>query len=386
MSNIASTNADDYVLKKDKDRNIWNRRMQSLVHDAVQISDVRVVLETCAKVIEYWAGNLREDALDYCLAETNSAKDLRAFAGIGGPSWLVEDFTGASESIILLKFHKTTSLADDCAAKIDAVREARSVLANNLHEYVANSLSSAEPARIFKIEELVDTIAGQAFSVVKHIRLIASQFPSHRSDIMESERQTCVALLFAANPKGTARLALDEEVREIETKIRAAEHRDTLKLISKWAVRPDDLLQALNQYNARIVHFSGHGSPSDEIILTNDQGEAKPVSKAALSSLFKTLRGDVRLVILNACFSQTQAEAIAEHIDCTIGMSKAIGDKAAIKFAASVYRAIGFGKSVQDAFDQGITAILLEGIPEENTPQLLCRKGVDPKSVQLLHP
>jgi len=67
-------------------------------------------------------------------------------------------------------------------------------------------------------------------------------------------------------------------------------------------------------------------------------------------------------------------------------MNKAIGDKAAIAFAASVYRAIGFGKSVQEAFDQGITALLLEGIPEANTPKLIAKDGIDPKDVYLLNP
>ncbi len=93
-----------------------------------------------------------------------------------------------------------------------------------------------------------------------------------------------------------------------------------------------------------------------------------------------------RVVILNACFSKPQAEAIIEHIDCAIGMNAAIGDAAAITFAASFYRAIGFGRSVLEAFEQGKTAMLLEGIPEENTPQLLTRAGIDPARVILLNP
>ena len=197
---------------------------------------------------------------------------------------------------------------------------------------------------------------------------------------------TCQIVFFAANPSGTGQLALDKEVREIEGKIRAAQHRDNLILISKWAVRSDDLLQALNQHDATIMHFSGHGSPADEIILTGNEGQAKPVSKAAMSALLKTLGGRIRLVILNACFSRPQAKAIIEHVDCAIGMKKEIGDAAAIIFSASVYRAIGFGKSVQEAFDQGIAALLLEGISEEKTPELLCKDGVDPKQVFLLNP
>ena len=75
--------------------------------------------------------------------------------------------------------------------------------------------------------------------------------------------------------------------------------------------------------------------------------------------------------MLNACYSRPQAEALAQTIDCTVGMNRAIGDEAAIVFAASFYRAIGFGRSVKEAFELGKAALLLEGIPEDETPELI---------------
>lgn len=85
-------------------------------------------------------------------------------------------------------------------------------------------------------------------------------------------------LFLAANPAGTHPLRLDEEIREITAKIRAAEHRDSLELISRWAVQPDDLQQALLEVKPHVVHFSSHGSPNAEIILLDRQGNPKPVS------------------------------------------------------------------------------------------------------------
>jgi CHAT domain len=193
-------------------------------------------------------------------------------------------------------------------------------------------------------------------------------------------------LFVSANPTGTVPLKLDDEVREIEAKIRAAEHRDSLELITKWAARPDDLLQALNQHRPHVVHFSGHGSPTDEIILIDQHGAPKPVSQEALVYLFRTLKDNIRVVLLNACYSRSQAEAITGVIDCAIGMRRAIGDRAAIAFAASFYRAVGFGRSVQAAFEQGKTALLLEGIREEQTPDLLTAKAVNAESIVLVNP
>ena len=194
----------------------------------------------------------------------------------------------------------------------------------------------------------------------------------------------CRLLFLAANPAGTSSLALDEESRAIETKARSSEFRDSLEIVTKWAVRPDDLLQYMNQYRPHIVHFSGHGSPSEELLLQNATREAKPVSKAALHQLFTTLKDNVRVVVLNACYSRPQAEAITQVIDCAIGMKRAIGDQAAIVFAAAFYQAIGFGRTVQEAFDQGVTAILLEGIPEENTPELIVRPGASATEIRLI--
>ena len=193
-------------------------------------------------------------------------------------------------------------------------------------------------------------------------------------------------LLFASNPSGTSQLMLDEEVREITVKIQRSEYRDSLDLISRWATRTDDLLQELNIHKPAIVHFSGHGSETGEIYLTDDNHNLKPVNTIALKSLFHLFNKNIQVVVLNACYSELQAVAIAEEIDTVIGMQTEVSDEAAIIFAASFYRAIGFGCSVQEAFDQGKTSLLLENIPEDTTPQLLIRKGVDASKIILINP
>jgi CHAT domain len=214
-------------------------------------------------------------------------------------------------------------------------------------------------------------------------KTLAQQTPP---DAERASREKIKILFVSANPAGTPQLRLDEDAREIEAKIRSAQHRDSLELITKWAAGPDDLLQSLNEHRPHIVHFSGHGSPTEEIVLLDRAGKPKPVSKEALVSLFRTLKDNIRVVVLDACFSRSQAEAIMGEIDCTVGMIRAIGDDAAITFAASFYRAIGFGRSIKEAFDQGITALLLDGSLEGKTPILTSGKNTRPDKVFLLSP
>jgi hypothetical protein len=193
-------------------------------------------------------------------------------------------------------------------------------------------------------------------------------------------------LFLAANPDGITKLALDKECRAIREKIRASEYPKALNLVTEWAVRADDLLQYLNEHRPKVVHFSGHGSSCEQLILHDAVDNPIPVSTAALKRLFSTLKDNIQLVVLNACYSRPQADAIVEIIDCAVGMNDAIGDEAAIVFAAAFYRALGFGRSVKEAFDQGCTARLLQGIPEEHTPELVVKKGVNVNRVFLAGP
>ncbi|MBK7320683.1 hypothetical protein [Candidatus Villigracilis affinis] len=105
-------------------------------------------------------------------------------------------------------------------------------------------------------------------------------------------------LFFASNPEDVTPLNLDEEIRSITTKLRTSEYRDVLDLISRWAVRPDDLLQELNTHKPTIVHFSGHGSKTGELVLMNDLRQVQTVSQASLRALFSTLKDNIRLVVL----------------------------------------------------------------------------------------
>ncbi|MEM7554602.1 MAG: TIR domain-containing protein, partial [Cyanobacteria bacterium P01_A01_bin.84] len=180
-------------------------------------------------------------------------------------------------------------------------------------------------------------------------------------------------LLLSANPTNTSKLRLDEEVREIEAGLERARGREEFEIISKLAVRTEDLRRALLDNEPEIVHFSGHGAGNEGLALENNSGQMQLVSAKALGRLFK-LFPKVECVVLNACYSEVQAEAIHQHIDYVIGMNKAIGDRAAIKFAVGFYDALGAGRNIEDGFEFGCTSIDLESIPESSTPVLKSRK------------
>jgi len=184
-----------------------------------------------------------------------------------------------------------------------------------------------------------------------------------------------VSILFlAADPTDASRLRLGEELREIQEKLQLAKLRERFRLHQRMSVRPADISQALLDEQPQIVHFSGHGTATGALCFENQMGETHPIQPDALAALFEQFASQVKCVVLNACYSEIQANAIAEHIDYVVGMNQAIGDKAAIAFTIGFYQALGAGRTIEEAYKLGCVQIRLQGVPEHLTP-VLVKKG-----------
>lgn len=181
-------------------------------------------------------------------------------------------------------------------------------------------------------------------------------------------------LLLAANPKGTVSLRLQEEEREIKERLRLAGY-GKVPISSTGATRPRDIQQAMLDFKPQIVHFTGHGTGEDGLAFEDATGQLKLVNSEALANLFQLFSERVECVVLNACYSEFQAKAIARHISYVIGMSRAIGDRAAIEFAVGFYTALGVGESIEFAYELGCNAIQLAGISENLTPIFFRKVG-----------
>jgi hypothetical protein len=193
-----------------------------------------------------------------------------------------------------------------------------------------------------------------------------------------------IPLLFmTANPTDTARLRLEVEYREVDDALLKARYRERFTLELRPALRASDVQESLLRYQPGIVHFSGHGAEAG-LIFEDDAGKLRLIDPAAVADLFRIVTPKVQIVVLNACWSAAQAEQIAPHVQCVIGMTQPVGDRAAIEFAAAFYRALGYGTSVQAAFDFGVNQIALMGLKSADIPTLLCNPACDPAKTKLI--
>jgi hypothetical protein len=183
-------------------------------------------------------------------------------------------------------------------------------------------------------------------------------------------------LILSANPLGTHRLRLDQEVREIREAIQKSRNRENIDLVIATAVRTKDIQQEIVYNRPQIVHFCGHGAGNQGLIFEDINGRAKPVTTEALAMLFGLCANYVECVVLNACHSISQAEGIANRIKYVAAMRQELGDKAAIEYSRGFYFAVASGEPYDIAHEYGRNAIQIEGLGEEMTP-IIKKKDLD---------
>ncbi|MDJ0532126.1 MAG: metallophosphoesterase [Xenococcaceae cyanobacterium MO_207.B15] len=159
-------------------------------------------------------------------------------------------------------------------------------------------------------------------------------------------------LILEANPQRN--IDLNEEIRDLKNVIQQSRDRKNFQIEVGLAVRSKDLHDLILNFEPNIVHFCGHGAGEPGLVFLD-----KKIATDALSNLFELFKEHLECVVLNACYSEVQASAIVKHINYVVGMKQAIRDDAAIAFSLGFYRALGYGRSIEDAYKFGCNAIQL---------------------------
>lgn len=165
-------------------------------------------------------------------------------------------------------------------------------------------------------------------------------------------------LILAANPRQD--LDLRREIHILKSVIERSQAEDEFEVKIGSGVSSDEIQELFLKHKPRIVHFCGHGAGKQGLVFEDAEKSEKLVSNEALSDLFKHFANQVECVLLNACYSEIQATEISHHINYVIGMEQAIRDDAAIVFARGFYQALGYGRSIEDAYNLGCNAIKLQ--------------------------
>lgn len=183
-------------------------------------------------------------------------------------------------------------------------------------------------------------------------------------------------------------LRVDEEIRRVKAGVRAATHRDLVRIDHRPASTCSDLLDGLTQFRPHVVHFSGHGNEALLIFDTGSDahGAGQPVTAAAFARAISAVDDPPTLVVLNACKSGDQLSQLLNEVPVAIGMSDSIGDADGMAFAARFYATIADGQSVESAYRVARSQMELIGLADHDLPVLASADGIDPALLVLVVP
>jgi hypothetical protein len=188
------------------------------------------------------------------------------------------------------------------------------------------------------------------------------------SEHQDTVEQTNILLVFAC-PEGTDALRLGTEERVIRECLDRSRYRDNFNVEVRQAATTYDVRRALLGGDYRIVQFSAHGTGRG-LVLEDAHGQAQLVPQDALADLLSAYSPPIQCVILNACHTDTQGQLVSLGVPYTIGMIGRTSDAAATEFTRGFYDAIGAGRDVEFAFQEGCRAVNLAGLGDEFEPVL----------------
>jgi hypothetical protein len=281
--------------------------------------------------------------------------------------------------------------------KISDIERKISNAQKSLNE-IQKKLSKEEEKNRRKIEDTfrrqslqhASKISGMNATMLRHE--VMHQETRNVLEELQSLPEKITVLFLASNPKDTNPLRLDEEARLITDTVRKSEYREAIKFETRWAVQPGDVLQAINELNPTVIHFSGHGTSEDEILFETPSGTSKSVSLEAISQTMMSSSDSIRLIFFNTCHSHNQAKAVAKHVEVAVGMNHTINDRLASIFSSRFYSSIGFGHSVEKAFAQAKGALMMEvdssmnAVEQGSIPELFVKEELVASEIVLVQP
>lgn len=259
---------------------------------------------------------------------------------------------------------------------------------NNNQRYFAKALQVFDEDPSLRKRLLLGAEGTKLFSELKALELTLGSddlFANQVDDLTEKLRvggdkmEKKKVLMMCASPKDANPLRLDQEARDLKEQSRLVENRKVeVDVTHAWAIRTNQVQMELLNNTPEILHFSGHGGVG-VICLEGQDGNTAEVSSSAIEGLVK-LHEQLECLVLNACYSDSIAQAAKPHLVAVIGCKDSIGDEAAAIFSKAFYRAISHGKSYRIAYEMALNELDLAGLGNEAKIYTFVKGGKQPHS------
>jgi hypothetical protein len=181
----------------------------------------------------------------------------------------------------------------------------------------------------------------------------------------------CDVLILAANPRETPILKLRAEATVIREALKAGKGGLGWRVCWMEATRAEQLTELLRNGDPRILHFSGHGNETGELLFEDADRFQQPVPLEDLARLIAARKGRLECVVFNACFSIEHADILKPHVRCIIGMSRAIDDRTSLRFAKIFYEGLVGDPDYRKAYDVAMADLEIVKLPAAKAPRFV---------------
>jgi len=272
----------------------------------------------------------------------------------------VGGYAGLAEQLPFDRGDTNRALMSLCLRIADAVEVTRPDFAATLRtEVIRLSSQTSLPGTARKsldIQSLLDQIgaAWKDLSEEHRVQIKSSGDIVHDlAEILDAVR----VLYVLCSPRDEQQLRVNGELRAIKEAIRNGSRGSSIKYETLPAATPQDLRRQLLREQYEIVHFSGHAN-ADVLVFEDEHGAAFDVPLEAVAELLNKQK-TIKCVVLNACDSVKNLAMAISPI--TIGMDQSIEDDAAVHFSTGFYDALAAGRSIEQSYEEGLTAVRMAG-------------------------
>ncbi len=284
-------------------------------------------------------------------------------------------------------------------------------------EQIENGLPSGSASLTAVVSETVAALRRRGHLDDAFFELLVAERPGRRTDIVEiqtalrdlrviettharpSARPTSAAMLgtypetfeseelsilcMPANAAVSSQFGFARTVQSMRKKLHRAARQQRVKIVSAWTTRLVELQQALLENEAQVVHFIGRCG-DEGIGLLDKDGTPTTLRPNRLARLFAPFQRHLRVLVLDQCSSLDLPSLFVEHVSVVVSGPSDTDGQTALEFISSFYRALGFGHSVQAAFELSTSIINTESEAPQPEARIHVNDAFDPQYLVLV--
>ena len=183
-------------------------------------------------------------------------------------------------------------------------------------------------------------------------------------------------ILYAGSKKSST-LDLENSYQTLSKSLKTFIAKDIVRFSKSLSINTSNIFDILLKQKPHIFHFSGKQDGGD-IRITDENNHVTTISDIELAGFLTSFGDNIKLAIIDTCYSYNCAKSISDVVDFSIGVKDSIYDVDADKYFKVFYNALCSGFSIKDSIGQASASLKFKGTPSKEIPVLFCKKNADP--------